>query len=167
METKQSTFLSQGTSVNVQEDTVIRLYISSIVWSSTVRIFNENGADVNLRDSDGDTQYCCGGSCEFEVLETNGANLDENNSNEGFLEKATELFRRIRNGHLFINKFDSRKFCIQNQSTAMLWSTSNKYIPHRGATATAHGRKDSPNNRDLYRGTRMLYFGVVLVQFLG
>ena len=48
----------------------------------------ENGADVNLKDADGDTPIllCEDRSC-FEVLEQNGADLTVS----GFTEKAMEL----------------------------------------------------------------------------
>ena len=109
----------------------------------------ENGADVNLRDSDGDTPILlCEDPASFEVLETNGANLNvKNNSNEGFLEKATELAQEENTEmvtYLFNRDLIPVNFAIQTQlDSNALVDGQQIHSPTRGTAATAHARKDN------------------------
>ena len=145
-------FLSQGTSVNVQDEDTGNSPIHSAASYGQVRMIEyliENGADVNLRDSDGDTPILlCEDPATFEVLETNGANLNvKNNSNEGFLEKATELAQEENTEmvtYLFNRDLIPVNFAIQNQlDSDALVDEQQIYSPTRDIAATAHARKDN------------------------
>ena len=112
-------------------------------------------------------QYCCEDPASFEVLETNGANLNvKNNSNEGFLEKATELAQEDNTEmvtYLFNRDLIPVNFFVsRTSSTAMLWSTSNKYIPQLATQLLLHmhGKTTHQNNRDLQIGTWMFVLRV-------
>ena len=74
-------FLSQGTSVNVQDEDTGNSPIHSAASYGQVSMLEyliENGADVNLRDSDGDTPILlCEDPATFQVLETNEVNLNK------------------------------------------------------------------------------------------
>lgn len=89
-------FLSQGVDVNVQDEETGNSPIHSAVSYGQVKLLEfliRNGANVNLRDSDGDTPILlCEDQACFELLEANGADLlAKNNENLGWNEKAIEL----------------------------------------------------------------------------
>ena len=149
-------FLTQGTSVNIQDEDTGNSPIHSAASYGQVKMLEyliEQGADVNLRDSDGDTPILlCEDPASFEVLETNGANLNvKNNNNEGFLEKATELAQEENTEmvtYLFNRDLIPINFAMQVQSdNDALAEEQQMHCPTRSAVTTVHARTDNLPNQ--------------------
>ena len=92
---KVTTFLESGVSINSQDEYGFSPMHASASYGhvALLEYLLTNGADVNLRDLDGDTPLLiCEDQASFEMLERHGADINAtNNEGGGLAEKAVGL----------------------------------------------------------------------------
>lgn len=92
---KVTAFLESGVNINAQDEYGFSPMHAAASYGhvALLEYLLTNGADVNLRDLDGDTPLLiCEDQASFEMLERHGADINAtNNDNGGLAEKAVGL----------------------------------------------------------------------------
>ena len=88
-------YIASGVSINAQDEFGFSPLHAATQYGhiNLLEYLLSNGADVNIRDADGDTALLvCENQACFELLERHGADINaKNNDGGGFPEKAVEL----------------------------------------------------------------------------